>query len=60
MHIQKVRQIAKGWGIDTKVGRTKQDLIREIQVREGNDPCYRTKNECENNCLWKEDCVGSK
>lgn len=59
MQIQKVRQIAKRWGIDTKIGRTKQDIIRDIQVSEGYDPCYRTKKECEHDCLWKEDCVDS-
>lgn len=60
MEIQKVRQIAMEWGIDTKVIRTKKDLIRAIQVSEGHDPCFKTKNECENDCLWKHDCVGLK
>jgi hypothetical protein len=57
MKIQEIRKIAKYWGIDTKVGRSKQELIRDIQVREGNEPCFQTRQECENDCLWKEDCL---
>lgn len=57
MKMHKVRQIAKEWGVNIKVGRSKQDIIRDIQVREGYSPCYRTKKECENDCLWKEDCL---
>ncbi len=57
MKMHKVRQIAKEWGVNIKVGRSKQDIIRDIQVREGYSPCYRTKKECENGCLWKEDCL---
>ncbi|OPY90528.1 MAG: hypothetical protein A4E72_00596 [Syntrophus sp. PtaU1.Bin208] len=57
MKIQEIRKIAKHWGIDTRVGRSKQDLIWDIQVREGNSPCFHTREECENNCLWKSDCI---
>jgi len=57
MKIQEIRKIAKKWGIDTSVRRSKKDLIRDIQTREGNTPCFRTKKECENDCLWKEDCL---
>jgi len=57
MKIQEIRKIAKYWGIDTRVGRSKQELIRDIQVREGNEPCFQTKTECGNDCLWKGDCV---
>lgn len=60
MKLQEVRQIAKRWGIDTKTGRTKQDIIRDIQLSEGYDPCFGTRNECENDCIWKKDCIGLK
>jgi len=57
MKIQEIRKIAKYWGIDTRVGRSKQELIRDIQIREGNEPCFQTRQECENDCLWKVDCI---
>lgn len=57
MKIQEIRKIAKMWGIDTRVGRSKLELIRDIQIKEGNDPCFKTKEVCENDCLWKSDCI---
>jgi hypothetical protein len=57
MKIQQVREIAKLKGIDTKIGRSKQDIIRDIQVNEGYEPCFHTKLTCENDCLWKKDCI---
>jgi hypothetical protein len=57
MKMQEVRQIAKKWGVDVKVGRSKQDIIRDIQIKEGYSACYRTKEECECDCLWKPDCL---
>jgi hypothetical protein len=57
MKMQEVRQIAKKWGVDVKVGRSKQDIIRDIQIKEGYSACYRTKEECEEDCLWKTDCL---
>jgi hypothetical protein len=32
-------------GVDIRVGRSKQDVIRDIQIRVGYSPCYRTKDE---------------
>jgi hypothetical protein len=55
--MQDIRKIAKHWDVDARVVRSKQDIVREIQVREGYDPCFRTKKECENDCLWKDDCL---
>lgn len=60
MRLQEIREIAKFWGVDTKVGRTKQDIIRDIQINEGNSPCFRTKETCGNDCLWAKDCTNSK
>ena len=60
MNMQEVRIIAESWGVDAKIGRFKKDIIRDIQVREGNSPCFGTKETCENDCLWKADCLSSK
>jgi len=57
MKMQEIRGIAKKWGVNIKVGRSKQNIIRDIQVKEGYSPCYRTKDECEKDCLWKQDCL---
>jgi len=39
MKMQEIRGIAKKWGVNIKVGRSKQDIIRDIQVKEGYSPC---------------------
>jgi hypothetical protein len=57
MKMQEVRTIARKWGVDARIGRTKQAIIREIQIKEGYSPCYRTKDACGEECLWKEDCL---
>lgn len=57
MKIQEIRKIAKPWGVDARIGRSKQDIIRDIQIREGYSPCFRTKEACEYDCLWKTDCL---
>jgi hypothetical protein len=60
MKMQEVREIAKRWGVDAKIGRTKREVIRDIQVKEGYSPCFGTKVECRNDCLWKPDCLTSR
>ena len=60
MKMSEIKKIAKNWGVDTRVGRSKQDIIRDIQIKEGYSPCYRTKDECKSDCLWKPDCLGEK
>jgi hypothetical protein len=57
MKMQEVRAIARTWGVDARIGRTKQAVIRDIQTKEGYSPCYQTKDTCEQVCLWKEDCI---
>ena len=39
---------------------TKTNLIREIQRREGNYPCFRTdeREYCQGTCEWASDCIG--
>lgn len=58
MKIDEIKQIAKQHHI--KLGKmTKSDLVRAIQVAEGNTPCFGSKNSSvcgQNNCLWREDC----
>lgn len=60
MKMQDVRKIARQWGIDAKIGRTKQDVIRDIQIKEGYSPCFGTREACDSDCLWKPDCLGTK
>ncbi len=60
MKLQEIKGIAKKWGVDTKAGRTKQDIIHDIQISEGFSPCFGTTETCENNCLWKKDCMNLK
>jgi hypothetical protein len=60
MKIQDIRGIAKTWNVDVKVGRSKMDMIRYIQAAEGYSPCFRTKDACGEDCLWKDDCINLK
>jgi hypothetical protein len=57
MKIQEIREVARRWDVNARIGRSKQDVIRDIQIREGNSPCFRTQEECESDCLWKSDCL---
>lgn len=59
MEISKVREKAKVFGIKT-AGLKKAAIIREIQQREGNFPCFGTaENDCDRgDCCWREDCLG--
>lgn len=57
MKIQDIREIARRWDVNARIGRSKQDIIRDIQIQEGYSPCFRTKEECESDCLWKSDCL---
>lgn len=59
MKMQEIREIARQWDVNVRVGRSKQDIIRDIQIKEGYSPCFRTKEDCENDCLWKSDCLTS-
>lgn len=58
MKMQEIIAIAKSWSVPYKIGLSKQDLIREIQKKEGYTPCFRRESVCEEKeCLWKNDCV---
>ena len=61
MKLQEIRQIAKGVGVKAGVGRSKADIIRDIQAEEGNSTCYRNITDCRVlNCLWRGDCQAEK
>ena len=58
MKMVEIRQKANELGI--KPGKTrKADLIRMVQVEEGNDVCFQTeKNNCvQYDCCWLDDCL---
>jgi hypothetical protein len=57
MKMQEIRVIARQWGVNARIGRSKQEIVREIQIREGFSPCFRTKESCDGDCLWKSDCL---
>ncbi len=58
MKLDDVKKIATDKGIKTGKLR-KAELIQQIQLAEGNDPCYGTGKVdlCgQEECLWREDC----
>jgi hypothetical protein len=58
MKMQDIRQMAKKLGINS-FGKTKTDLIREIQRTEGYFDCYRTAvDDCDQHeCLFRPSCL---
>jgi hypothetical protein len=58
MKMQDIKKIAENWNVSTRLGRTKAEVIRDIQVREGFTPCYGITKKCgQTDCLWKKDCL---
>lgn len=58
MKMQEIRTVAKKWGVDARVTRSKKDIIRDIQEKEGYEPCFKTRDICgESECLWRDDCI---
>ena len=57
MTIYEIRVIAKNMGIDPR-NENKANLIKKIQSKEGNVPCFKTAgNYCDQeDCRWKRDC----
>lgn len=52
-----VKKRADELGIQTKGRSNKKNLVQEIQVTEGNQPCFSTKKECnEVGCAWFYGC----
>ncbi len=61
MHMQEIRTIAKDFGLKTS-RISKVELVRQIQVAEGNFGCFATAidgNCNQMNCLWRSDCFAS-
>ena len=58
MKIQEVKEKAKTLGLET-FGMKKDDLIRNLQSKEGNTPCFQTGiYSCDQfNCCWRSDCL---
>jgi hypothetical protein len=59
MNMQDIRSIAKEFGLKTGK-KTKIDLVRTIQLTEGNFDCFATASagECDQTgCLWRKDCL---
>jgi hypothetical protein len=57
MKISQIQSKAAGLGIDP--GKMKKDeLIRSIQSKEGNEACFQMKSDpcAQNDCCWKKDC----
>jgi hypothetical protein len=58
MNLEEIKKIAKQH--DIKVGKLKKaELVRAIQLAEGNDVCFETGqvSECgQTECLWRSDC----
>lgn len=61
MNMNEVKSMAKDLGITRTVGVKKADLIRNIQEKEGNFPCFATAiGFCDQlNCAFREDCLGN-
>ena len=57
-----IRAMARRLGVKPPFGRNKTELVRKIQIAEGNFPCFGTaENTCDrSDCLWLDDCLGSK
>jgi hypothetical protein len=61
MQMQEIRTIAKDFGLKT-TKQTKVDLIRSIQVAEGNFNCFATATDgvCDQmGCMWRDDCFAA-
>lgn len=60
MTLKEIREIAKEKGV--KGGKMKKDeLVRAIQLAEGNFDCYGTAvtGDCsQSGCCWRADCLG--
>ena len=57
MTIYDIRVMAKNMGMNPKK-MNKTDLIRSIQIKEGNTPCFKTADTAcdQTDCLLKSDC----
>ena len=62
MQMQEIRSKAKQFGLKTTAKQTKVELVRSIQVAEGNFNCFATALDgvCDQvGCIWREDCFAT-
>ena len=59
MKMKEVRAMAKFWGLKDTFGLSKAELIRMIQLAEGNFDCFgRATDYCDQIlCCFREDCL---
>lgn len=58
MTFEKIRNIARELGVKV-VGVKKADIVKAIQLREGNEPCFasgRSADCGQPHCLWVKIC----
>jgi len=59
MKVTEIRAMARALNVTNYSRLNKADLIRAIQVAEGNSPCYQQIYDCRvEDCLWRPDCQG--
>ena len=57
MVVKDIRAKARDLGVKNYSKMSKVDLIRAIQEKEGNIPCYQNIYDCgQADCLWRPDC----
>ena len=61
MKVVEIKERAKEMNIKV-TGKKKIDIIRSIQIAEGNYPCFKTaEGHCDqHDCYWREDCLSRK
>lgn len=59
MRLSEIEKKAKRIGLTDTWKYNKKELIKEIQLKEGNSPCFASrKNRCEQSvCCWREECL---
>ena len=59
MKLEEINRIALLKNINP-CGKQKWEVIRLLQIAEGNEPCYGTQHfECQHSdCVWRDDCLG--
>ena len=59
MILKDIRVTGRDLGVKNYSRLAKTDLIRAIQEKEGNAPCYQNIHDCRQfDCLWRPDCQG--
>jgi hypothetical protein len=57
MTLKEIQEKARSMGLKNYTRFRKADLIRAIQEKEGNSPCYQGISDCRQyDCLWMPSC----